>query len=259
MKKGLFAILVIVSMIAVVSVGILIYVVKNFYFNQEEPATVTEEANSEEVPEVDNTESIDDGYEDEPEVEPETETGQENEESGEPEESEEPEESSIAHSRIWEYLSKNSGDNAFAEMSEEECEQEWEKADALLDNSEYRIYFVASHLPDDWCLETCDVIRYVNGSKQYWYNVENTDVFFGLTFESDTAQGVPGECWNMYGDAPAIMFNNGVPANAEEIYNSLVMQGIPSASYVTDYVEGDSTITLSNAWSGIVEYEDLKL
>lgn len=90
----------------------------------------------------------------------------------------------------------------------------------------------------------------------YNFNILNTDAL--ASFEKDTAQEETDGYWlygptNQYGsDYRIIYFTNGVPANSSDLYETIYDMAGVRIGGVSEYVEGDQTITIANAYGDTV-------
>lgn len=90
----------------------------------------------------------------------------------------------------------------------------------------------------------------------YNFSILNTDAV--ASFEKNTAQEETDGYWlygptNQYGsDYRIIYFTNGVPSNSKELYSIMYDMAGVRIGGVSNYVEGDRTITITNAYGDTV-------
>lgn len=90
----------------------------------------------------------------------------------------------------------------------------------------------------------------------YNFDILNTDAV--ASFEKNTAQEETDGYWlygptNKYGsDYRIIYFTNGVPANSKELYGIMYDMAGVRIGGVSEYIEGDQTITVTNAYGDTV-------
>lgn len=263
-NKGLKVILAIVLAMLLTAIGMMLYVVNTYYFKVNiVPVNTVEEVNSKQEKETTEKPGSVPDKEDikEESVEKEKPKSKENkkesveEEKPEQETVAENEQTSVSHS----YLFEERQDDArgLLSQSQDELETQFNEAESFINNPAYSKYFI-SYLPSDWHMYVIDCLNYSDGSTEYWYAYDNTDVVTYLLRSSPNAEFEYMGFNNRYGsDFSIVYFENGVPSNSQQIYELMNSNEVPISNYTTDYKEGDFDISFYGLSDDEESYEEI--